>query len=126
MTASTSIFGASLVIPAIGEAFRKLDPRQLVRNPVMFTTATVALLLTILLLLGGEGLSIGLQVQLVLWLWLTVLFGNFAEALAEGRGRAQAASLRATKAELKAKRLLGVGDTYEIVPASPTSSSPRR
>jgi len=118
MTASTSIFGASLVIPAIGEAFRKLDPRQLVRNPVMFTTATVALLLTILLLLGGEGLSIGLQVQLVLWLWLTVLFGNFAEALAEGRGRAQAASLRATKAELKAKRLLGVGDTYEIVPAS--------
>jgi len=118
MTASTSIFSASLVIPAIGEAFRKLDPRQLVRNPVMFTTATVALLLTILLLLGGEGLSIGLQVQLVLWLWLTVLFGNFAEALAEGRGRAQAASLRATKAELKAKRLLGVGDTYEIVPAS--------
>jgi len=118
MTASTSIFSASLVIPAIGEAFHKLDPRQLVRNPVMFTTATVALLLTILLLLGGEGLSIGLQVQLVLWLWLTVLFGNFAEALAEGRGRAQAASLRATKAELKAKRLLGVGDTYEIVPAS--------
>jgi potassium-transporting ATPase ATP-binding subunit len=118
MTAPSSIFSAALVLPAIGDAFRKLDPRQLVRNPVMFTTATVALLLTILLLLGDEGLSIGLQVQLVLWLWLTVLFGNFAEALAEGRGRAQAASLRATKAELKAKRLLGVGDTYEIVPAS--------
>jgi len=118
MTATTSIFTASLIVPAIGDAFRKLNPRQLVRNPVMFVTATVALLLTILLLLGGEALSIGLQVQLVFWLWLTVLFGNFAEALAEGRGRAQAASLRATKAELKAKRLLGVGDTYEIVPAS--------
>jgi K+-transporting ATPase ATPase B chain len=118
MTASPSIFTASLIAPAIGDAFRKLNPRQLVRNPVMFVTATVALLLTILLLLGGEGLSIKLQVQLVLWLWLTVLFGNFAEALAEGRGRAQAASLRATKAELKAKRLLGVGETYEIVPAS--------
>jgi len=114
----TSIFTASLIVPAIGDAFRKLNPRQLVRNPVMFVTATVALLLTILLLLGGEALSIRLQVQLVFWLWLTVLFGNFAEALAEGRGRAQAASLRATKAELKAKRLLGVGDTYEIVPAS--------
>ena len=118
MTASTSIFSASLIIPAIGQAFSKLDPRQLVRNPVMFVTAIVALLLTILLMLGGDGLGIGLQVQLVLWLWLTVLFGNFAEALAEGRGRAQAASLRATKAELKAKRLLGVGDAYELVPAS--------
>jgi K+-transporting ATPase ATPase B chain len=118
MTASTSLFTASLVVPAIGDAFRKLSPRQLVRNPVMFVTAIVALLLTVLLMLGGEGLSIGLQIQLVLWLWLTVLFGNFAEALAEGRGRAQAASLRATKAELKAKRLLGVGDTYEIVAAS--------
>src|SRR3546814_15082921 len=58
------------------------------------------------------------QIQLVLWLWLTVIFGTFAEALAEGRGRAQAASLRATQAELKAKLMLGVGDTYEIVPAS--------
>jgi len=118
MTASTSIFSASLIVPAIGQAFSKLNPRQLVRNPVMFVTAIVALLLTIMLVLGGDGLGIGLQIQLVLWLWLTVLFGNFAEALAEGRGRAQAASLRATKAELKAKRLLGAGDAYELVPAS--------
>ncbi|WP_380879171.1 potassium-transporting ATPase ATP-binding subunit [Sphingomonas sp. DBB INV C78] len=119
MTATpTSIFSASLVLPAVGDAFRKLDPRQLIRNPVMFTTAVVATLLTVLLALGDERLSTGFQLQLVIWLWLTVLFGTFAEALAEGRGRAQAASLRATKAELKAKRLLGVGDTYEIVPAS--------
>ena len=118
MAASKSLFTAALIAPACVDAVRKLDPRQLIRNPVLFVTACVATLLTILLLIGGEGLAIGFQIQLVLWLWLTVLFGTFAEALAEGRGRAQAASLRATKAELKAKRLLGVGDTYEIVPAS--------
>ncbi|MET0891551.1 MAG: potassium-transporting ATPase subunit KdpB [Stenotrophomonas maltophilia] len=114
MSAPTSIFTASLVVPAIGDSFKKLDPRQLIKNPVMFTTAVVATLLTALLIVGGEPLSFGFQIQLIVWLWLTVLFGTFAEALAEGRGRAQAASLRATKADLKAKRLLGVGDTYEI------------
>ncbi len=118
MSAPKSIFSLSLLGPAVGDAFRKLDPRQLVRNPVMFVTASVALLLTVLLLAGHTGLSVGFQVQLIVWLWLTVLFGTFAEALAEGRGRAQAASLRATKAELKAKLLIGVGDTFEIVAAS--------
>ncbi|MDB5707531.1 MAG: potassium-transporting ATPase subunit, partial [Sphingomonas bacterium] len=114
MSAPTSIFTASLIVPAIGDSFKKLDPRQLIKNPVMFTTAVVATLLTLLLIIGGEPLSFGFQLQLIVWLWLTVLFGTFAEALAEGRGRAQAASLRATKADLKAKRLLGVGETYEI------------
>ena len=114
MSAPTSIFTASLVVPAIGDSFKKLDPRQLIKNPVMFTTAVVATLLTVLLIIGGEPLRFGFQIQLIVWLWLTVLFGTFAEALAEGRGRAQAASLRATKADLKAKRLLGVGETYEI------------
>jgi len=118
MSASKSIFSAELVVPAIGDAFRKLDPRQLVRNPVMFVTACVALLLTVLLLVGGEPLSVRFQIQLIVWLWLTVLFGTFAEALAEGRGRAHAASLRATKSELTAKRLLGVGDTYKTMAAS--------
>ncbi|ARS27375.1 potassium-transporting ATPase subunit KdpB [Sphingomonas sp. KC8] len=119
MTAPTpTMFSTSLLVPAIGDAVRKLDPRQLIRNPVMFVTAVVATLLTVLLILGDERISTGFQVQLVIWMWLTVLFGTFAEALAEGRGRAQAASLRATKAELKAKLMLGVGDTYEIVPAS--------
>jgi K+-transporting ATPase ATPase B chain len=112
------MFSAALVIPAMRDAVRKLDPRQLVRNPVMFVTAVVAMLLTVLLVIGEPGLPIGFEIQLVVWLWLTVLFGTFAEALAEGRGRAQAASLRATKAELKAKLMLGVGDTYEIVAAS--------
>ncbi|MDT8760270.1 potassium-transporting ATPase subunit KdpB [Sphingomonas psychrotolerans] len=104
-TATKSLFTAQLIVPAIGDAFKKLNPKELVRNPVMFTTAVVALLLTVLINVGGDGLSIGFKVQLVVWLWLTVLFGTFAEALAEGRGKAQAASLRATKAELTAKRL---------------------
>ncbi|MBB5716714.1 potassium-transporting ATPase subunit KdpB [Sphingomonas aerophila] len=104
-TQAKSLFTADLMVPAIKASFLKLDPRQLVRNPVMFVTACVALLLTLLLNSGGDGLSGGFKIQLVIWLWLTVLFGTFAEALAEGRGKAQAASLRATKAELTAKRL---------------------
>ncbi len=102
MTNASSMFSAKLVVPAIGDAFRKLAPRQLVKNPVLFTTAVVAALLTVLVFLGGDGLSIPFQLQLIVWLWLTVLFGTFAEALAEGRGRAQAASLRAAKSELTA------------------------
>ncbi|AHE52873.1 potassium-transporting ATPase subunit KdpB [Sphingomonas sanxanigenens] len=113
-----SLFTADLIVPAIGDAFRKLDPRQLIRNPVMFTTAVVAMLLTVLLVVGQDGLGIGFKLQLVIWLWLTVLFGTFAEALAEGRGKAQAASLRATKAELVAKRLKGDGRAWDEVPAS--------
>ncbi|AMU93819.1 potassium-transporting ATPase subunit B [Sphingopyxis terrae subsp. terrae NBRC 15098] len=118
MTTPTSMFSPALVVPAMRDAIRKLNPRELMRNPVMFTTACVALLMTVLLALGDPGLSLGFETQLVAWLWLTVLFGTFAEALAEGRGRAQAASLRATKAELRAKLMLGVGETYEIVAAS--------
>ena len=103
MASATSIFSAKLVGPAIGDAFRKLHPRELVRNPVLFTTAVVALLLTVLLALGGDNLPLSFQLQLIVWLWLTVLFGTFSEALAEGRGRAQAASLRATKQDLVAR-----------------------
>jgi K+-transporting ATPase ATPase B chain len=113
-----SMFTADLIVPAIGDAVRKLDPRQLIRNPVMFTTAVVALLLTILLIVRQDALATGFKLQLVLWLWLTVLFGTFAEALAEGRGKAHAASLRAAKAELTAKRLKGEGPAHEAVPAS--------
>ena len=105
-----SIFSWELIGPAIGESFRKLDPRQLIRNPVMFTTGVVALLLTVLMVAGAWQASLSFQLQLVFWLWLTVLFGNFAEALAEGRGKAQAASLRDTKAQLTAKRDKGRQD----------------
>ncbi|WP_375422231.1 potassium-transporting ATPase subunit KdpB [uncultured Sphingomonas sp.] len=113
-----SLFTADLVVPAIKASFVKLDSRALIRNPVMFVTATVAALMTLLLVVGQDGLSIGFKLQLVIWLWLTVLFGTFAEALAEGRGKAQAASLRATKADLTAKRLKGDGRAHDDVPAS--------
>lgn len=113
-----SLFTADLIVPAMRDAFVKLDPRQLIRNPVMFTTAVVAVLLTILLVVGQDGLSTAFKLQLVIWLWLTVLFGTFAEALAEGRGKAQAASLRDAKAELRAKKLTGVAGSWEAVAAT--------
>ena len=115
-TQTKSLFTADLVVPAIKASFLKLNPKELVRNPVMFVTAVVAALMTILLVIGQDSLSTGFKLQLAVWLWLTVLFGTFAEALAEGRGKAQAASLRATKAELTARRLKG--SQVEHVPAS--------
>ena len=114
--AAPSMFSVQLAMPALADAFRKLAPQTLVKNPVMFTTGVVALLLTVLLFTGGSGLGLKFQVQIVVWLWLTVLFGNFAEAIAEGRGKAQAASLRLTKGELVGKRVVGSG--IESVPAS--------
>ena len=113
-----SIFSWSLLGPAMLGAVAKLNPRQLIRNPVMFTTGVVALLLTGFLVSGRGTGSLGFQLQLVAWLWLTVLFGNFAEALAEGRGKAQAASLRDAKSQLIAKRLVDRGGGLESVPAS--------
>ncbi|SFR84573.1 potassium-transporting ATPase subunit KdpB [Sphingomonas jatrophae] len=116
MAQAQSLFTPALIAPALGQAVRKLDPRVLIRNPVMFVTACVAALLTVLLVIGQDGLATGFKLQLVVWLWLTVLFGTFAEALAEGRGKAQAASLRAAKAELTARRMKSGGE--EQVPAS--------
>jgi potassium-transporting ATPase ATP-binding subunit len=87
----------------MADAVRKLDARKLIRNPVLFVTAVVALLLTVLLAVDDPLVGKGFHAQLVIWLWLTVLFGTFAEALAEGRGKAQAASLRAAKSELTAR-----------------------
>jgi K+-transporting ATPase ATPase B chain len=103
--ARASVLDRAIIMPAIGEAFAKLDPRSLARNPVMFVVAVVAALTTVLFLRDvatGAG-QLGFSFQIILWLWFTVLFANFAEAVAEGRGKAQAASLRQTKEELKAK-----------------------
>ncbi len=99
----------AILVPAIGAAFRKLDPRVMARNPVMFVVEVVAALATLLFLRDlatGSG-NLGFAFQINLWLWITVLFANFAEAVAEGRGKAQAASLRKTKTEAKAKLLTG-------------------
>jgi len=115
-----SIFDPALLTPALGSAFIKLDPRQLVRNPVIFVTEIVALVVTVMFvrdLLAGTGASF--SGQIAAWLWFTVLFATFAEAVAEGRGKAQADSLRKTKSNLTAKRLKsGGGNKYDVVPAA--------
>jgi K+-transporting ATPase ATPase B chain len=104
-----------IVWPAAAAAFTKLDPRTLVRNPVMFVLEIVTMLTTVILLrdlaFGGE--HIGFEFQISLWLWATVLFANFAEAVAEGRGKAQADALRQTRSDTRAKRLL-MPDNHEL------------
>lgn len=119
-TKAPSLFTGPLMTAAMRDAFVKLDPRVLIRNPVMFVTAMVATLSTILWVRGmltGTGHP-AFEGQLVFWLWLTVLFGNFAEAIAEGRGKAQAASLRATKADLQAKLLNNGSQPWDLVSAA--------
>ncbi|MFO1128715.1 MAG: potassium-transporting ATPase subunit KdpB [Rhodospirillales bacterium] len=105
--ARTSMFDRHILVDALGESVRKLHPRRLARNPVMFVVAVVAALATVLCVrdLVTGGAHAGFSAQIVAWLWITVLFANFAEAVAEGRGRAQAASLRKTRTETSAKLL---------------------
>src|SRR5262245_56021037 len=102
---------SALLDPAIGSAFVKLDPRTLVKNPVIFVLEIVTVLTTVILLrdLVTGGGNIGFEFQIVLWLWFTVLFANFAEAVAEGRGKAQADALRRQRTETQAK-LLGAAN----------------
>ena len=121
-----SIFDRSLIVPAIWASFRKLDPRTLVKNPVMFCVELVAALTTIFFLrdlIVGSGTVVGTNAafsgQITLWLWFTVLFANFAEAVAEGRGKAQADTLRRTRTETKAKRLQAANTrSFELVDAT--------
>ncbi|MFF8798784.1 MULTISPECIES: potassium-transporting ATPase subunit KdpB [unclassified Methylobacterium] len=114
---TSSLFAAALVGPALLGSLRKLDPRAMIRNPVMFVVEVVAALTTVLFLrdLATGGPDLFFSGQIVLWLWFTLLFANFAEALAEGRGKAQADSLRRTRTEMTAKRLTGRGRDYETV-----------
>lgn len=105
---SFSLFDPALVRPAIGHAFAKLSPRVQWRNPVMFVVYVGSILTTVLWLqaLGGQGEAPqGFILAISLWLWFTVLFANFAEALAEGRSKAQAAALRGMKHRVIAKKL---------------------
>jgi potassium-transporting ATPase ATP-binding subunit len=115
-----SLFDPAILGPAVGESFRKLNPGTLWRNPVMFTVEIVSVATTILFVrdaLAGTGASF--SGQITLWLWFTVLFANFAEAVAEGRGKAQAASLRATQTQAVAKRLADKdGTEWTEVPAA--------
>src|SRR6202047_3427248 len=108
-----SIFDPAIIVPAIGDSFKKLNPVTLARNPVMFVTEIGALITTVLLVIG-HGANFGFQVQIALWLWFTVLFANFAEAMAEGRGKAQAKALRATRTETFGNRLKADGTVKQI------------
>src|SRR5437899_2971668 len=106
-----------ILVPAIKSAFFKLDPRLMVKNPVMFVVEVVAALTTVIFVrdLVTGGASLGFTFQIILWLWFTVLFANFAEAVAEGRGKAQAESLRKTRTESQAKLLTGSDKTHRLV-----------
>ncbi|MCB5204014.1 potassium-transporting ATPase subunit KdpB [Neorhizobium sp. T786] len=118
---SASILDSRIVLPAVGSAFTKLNPRTLAKNPVMFVVATVSALTSVLflrdLVTGSDDLGFSFQINL--WLWFTVLFANFAEAVAEGRGKAQADSLRKARTETQAKLLSNANGTdYRQVPGT--------
>ncbi len=111
----TSTFDPAIVVPAIGESFKKLNPVHMVRNPVMFVTEVGAAITTVLMFTGSQGASFHFLLQITIWLWFTVLFANFAEAMAEGRGKAQAESLRKARTQTFANRLKGAAT--EKIPA---------
>jgi potassium-transporting ATPase ATP-binding subunit len=112
---STALFAPEIVRPAIGESFKKLDPRVQLRNPVMFIVEIGSLWTTILFFqnLSGSTANSVFTGLVSIWLWFTVLFANFAEAVAEGRGKAQADTLRKTRSETVARVLLPDGSTVE-------------
>jgi potassium-transporting ATPase ATP-binding subunit len=118
----SALLDLKIVVPAIGSAFVKLNPRKLMTNPVMFVLEVVTMVTTVVLvrdLFVGGG-QIGFEFQIVLWLWFTVLFANFAEAVAEGRGKAQADTLRRQRTETQAKLITAAGDSqsYRLVPST--------
>src|SRR6202789_4052021 len=117
----STVLDPAILLPAIGQSFIKLDPRVLIKNPVMFVVEIVAVLTTVIFLrdLATHGPYLGFTFQIIAWLWITVLFANFAEAVAEGRGKAQAATLRKARTETMAKRLRDVDETagYDMVAA---------
>src|SRR5438552_5712863 len=113
------LFDPEIVKRAIRESFVKLYPLVLIKNPVMFVVEVGAAVTTVFVVrdIFLRALGVGFSVQIALWLWFTVLFANFAEAMAEARGKAQADTLRKTKTDAMGKRLVA-GGKFEIVPAS--------
>src|ERR1700740_2961455 len=105
-----------IVRNAIKDALLKLNPRKMMGNPVMFVVEIGSVITTALLFKGGAAFKFNLQITL--WLWFTVLFANFAEAMAEGRGKAQADTLRKARSETTANRLIGNDGAVEKVPSS--------
>ena len=120
-TKKQAIWDAKIVKRALGDSFVKLNPRTMMKNPVMFVVEVGSVLTTLQLIRGIISPVAGVtdtafELQITLWLWFTVLFANFAEAMAEGRGKAQADNLRKSKTETIAHRLIS-GDKTEDVPA---------
>lgn len=110
-----NIWQAKFILPAIKDAVRKLNPRRMIGNPVMFVVEIVTIITTLIVLgdiIAGKKILFDLQISL--WLWFTIIFANFAEALAEGQGRAQAESLKKNRGEAVAQRLLGDGGIEKI------------
>jgi potassium-transporting ATPase ATP-binding subunit len=104
------LFEAAIVRRALGDAWRKLDPRVVAKNPVMFVVEVGSVLTTLLIcrdVAAGQTAHLGFTIQVTIWLWFTVLFANFAEAMAEGRGKAQADTLRRAKTETVGQRVVG-------------------
>ncbi len=123
MAKTISIWDSTIIRRAIGDAFVKLDPRNMMKNPVMFVVEIGAVLATLQLIRGAvaptESTSFSFELQITLWLWFTVLFANFAEAMAEGRGKAQADTLRKSRTETTANRIVGgTGNKIETVAAT--------
>ncbi|MGD0825615.1 MAG: HAD-IC family P-type ATPase, partial [Terriglobales bacterium] len=112
---SKSLWDGKIIRRALVDAVVKLDPRTMMKNPVMFVVEVGSVVTTLLLFREKQGFAFNLQITL--WLWFTVLFANFAEAMAEGRGKAQADTLRKARSETEAKRLLPNGST-ETIPSS--------
>ncbi len=105
--AKSSAFSQAVILTALKSAFSKLDPRRLAGNPVILATEVVAALATVSAIVAiANGQAAAFQIQIAIWLWLTVVFANFAEAIAEGRGKAAADSLRATRVTTKAKLVI--------------------
>jgi len=113
---SRAIWEWKIVRRALWDALLKLNPRTMMANPVMFVVEIGSVITTALLFKGGADFKFNLQITL--WLWFTVLFANFAEAMAEGRGKAQADTLRKARSETTANRLLDGGVRVEKVPSS--------
>jgi len=112
---SKSLWDAKIIRRALVDALVKLDPRTMMKNPVMFVVEVGSVVTTVLLFGGKQSFAFNLQITL--WLWFTVLFANFAEAMAEGRGKAQADTLRKARSETEARRLLANG-TIETIPSA--------
>jgi len=114
--AKTPLFDKTIVRRAAADSIRKLAPRQQIKNPVMFVVWVGAILSTLTVGLDlSQGQLSGFTVQITVWLWFTLLFANFAEAMAEGRGKAQADSLRQSRTNTIAHRLAGSGHTEQVI-----------